>query len=152
MTGPTREDVERLAAEILSRSDANLRGFGYWEDAARALAAENAALRERLEAAEAERLLMAQRFDEGHPDPALMAKIIMQNIESRFSIEDLRKALTESRAREAAAWDSVKSLEKAVSEVSRCGAQTGSQWSRLTIALLKARAALNDAATNEKDN
>ena len=33
-------------------------------------------------------------------------------------------------------------LDKSVSEVARLGAQTGSQWSRLTIASLKHRAAL----------
>lgn len=63
------------------------------------------ALRERAEAAERDRLLMAQKYDEEHPDPALMATIIMRNIENRFVIEDLQTALTEARRAEAAAWN-----------------------------------------------
>lgn len=33
-------------------------------------------------------------------------------------------------------------LEKAASEVSKCGAQTGGQWVKLTVALLKSRLTL----------
>ena len=39
--------------------------------------------------------------------------------------------------------EALTNLEKAASEVSRRGAQTGSQWSRLSVALLKARVALS---------
>jgi len=39
-------------------------------------------------------------------------------------------------------------LEKASSEVSRRGAETGPQWSKLTIAILQARAALTTEADN----
>lgn len=38
--------------------------------------------------------------------------------------------------------DALRKLDKAASEVARYGAQTGPQWSNLTIASLKARAAL----------
>ena len=41
-------------------------------------------------------------------------------------------------------------LEKASSEVSRRGAETGPQWSKLTIAILQARAALTETATTEE--
>lgn len=43
-------------------------------------------------------------------------------------------------------------LEKAASEVSRYGAQTGPQWSRLSIALLKARSALSALTEQTKEN
>lgn len=38
--------------------------------------------------------------------------------------------------------DAMKALEKAAAEVSRRGAETGPQWTKLTVALLQARAAL----------
>ena len=38
--------------------------------------------------------------------------------------------------------DAMKALEKAAAEVSRRGAETGPQWTKLTVALLQARATL----------
>ena len=38
--------------------------------------------------------------------------------------------------------EALKGLEKAASDVARCGAQTGSQWTRLSSAIIHARAAL----------
>lgn len=97
-----RDEVERLAIEV---------GQGYARvtknhpngDFVRFRDYE--ALRQRAEAAERDRLLMAQKYDKEHSDPALMSKIIMQNIENRFVIEDLQTALTEARAQVAAAWE-----------------------------------------------
>ena len=51
-----------------------------------------------------------------------------------------QQALAEARADRLDA--ALQALEKASSEVSRRGAETGPQWSKLTIAILKARAAL----------
>ena len=54
----------------------------------------------------------------------------------------LRAELATLRASEARLSEALLGLEKAATEVSRYGAQTGSQWSRLTVANLRARAAL----------
>jgi hypothetical protein len=45
--------------------------------------------------------------------------------------------------------DALRSLEKAATEVSRLGAQPGTQWPKLTSALIKARGALDAAPSTE---
>lgn len=57
--------------------------------------------------------------------------------------DELYNALAAERAKVDRLVDAVKSLEKAAAEVSRRGAETGPQWTELTVALLQARAALN---------
>lgn len=52
---------------------------------------------------------------------------------------DRIEALT---ARLAKAVEALRVLDKAASDVSRLGAVTGSQWSRMTLAMLNARAVL----------
>jgi hypothetical protein len=74
----------------------------------------------------------------------------------RSPVDPVATELAALRAENAAALDRIARLEaaltalgKASAEVARLGAVTGPQWSRLTIASLKARAALAPAATTE---
>lgn len=55
---------------------------------------------------------------------------------------DLEAALAAEQAKVGRLVDAMKALEKAAAEVSRRGAETGPQWTKLTVALLQARAAL----------
>ncbi|UNY40288.1 hypothetical protein KLEP181_gp54 [Paracoccus phage vB_PmaP_KLEP18-1] len=90
MTGPTREEVERVRCELMKH--APIRGHrAVREEAASMLAA----LRERLEAAEAEVLRQQGRVAIRDGECQAKAQIISQ----------LEAALTEARAREAAAWE-----------------------------------------------
>lgn len=50
---------------------------------------ERDALKARAEKAEADLLEMAQKFDEGHANPALMARIIMKHIEDELRVKNL---------------------------------------------------------------
>lgn len=61
-------------------------------------------------------------------------------------IAKLSAELATLRASEARLREALLGLEKAATEVSRYGAQTGSQWSRLTVANLRALAALTPPA------
>jgi hypothetical protein len=52
------------------------------------LASEYDAMVKRAEKAEAQVLAIAQKFDEEHPDPALMARIIMKNVENGLRADE----------------------------------------------------------------
>jgi len=56
------------------------------------------ALQKRVKAADAEKLAIAQKFDEFHSDPALMARIIMTSIERDADNEALRAQLAAAQA------------------------------------------------------
>ena len=60
------------------------------------------------------------------------------------TLRALSTALTEARAENERLREVLEHLDKAASEVARRGAETGPQWSKLTIASLKARAALQE--------
>ena len=131
MTGPTREEVERLAAAFRRATFSKGRTVGgicgqtidammantmhevsalYLEEGACALetlAAENAALRARLEAAEADR----KQGERDYCD--LMERHDAHFVQwqtQRRRVEAMTAQLTEARAREAAAWEAAASL------------------------------------------
>lgn len=56
--------------------------------------------------------------------------------------DELHNALAAEQAKVGRLVDAMKALEKAAAEVSRRGAETGPQWTKLTVALLQARATL----------
>lgn len=57
-------------------------------------------------------------------------------------LTSLRAEVATLRASDVRMREAVTDLEKAATEVARYGAQAGPQWSRLTVANLRARAAL----------
>lgn len=74
---------------------------------------------------------------------AMSDDLAERDVHTKISAEAERVAKWE-RDRAERLEAALQALEKASSEVSRRGAETGPQWTKLTVALLQARAALKE--------
>lgn len=86
------EAVERLAA-CIGKTCACALG----PNAEQPVAATLRAQAERIAEIEAEKLALAQKFDESHPDPALMARIILKSIDDELRSDDMDKQIASAR-------------------------------------------------------
>lgn len=105
MTDPTRDEVE--ATRFAPYSDAPS-GDGWMDHHPHGewvRFTDYQALRERAEAAEEDKLKLAQQFDKYHPDPALMSRIILNGYEHEFRAEQAEAKVAALTARLDAAWN-----------------------------------------------
>ena len=108
---------------------------------------ERDALKARAEKAEADLLAMAQKFDEGHANPALMARIIMKHIENELRVKNLE-------AERDALWASLQDIAADFSRPEKGLTDFGERQHYLHIACRrrdKARATLADNLTPRQE-
>ena len=130
MIGPTREEVERAMLDSLIDSfqmaDDTGRlivsmNFGDIADMLHQMRQNNAALRERLEAAEAERDAADNALVDRYRDPKSGLFSFPSDVAAIVRrLDAAEAALTEARAREAAAWEAAARVADHYAEINYC--------------------------------